>query len=227
MSYQLPPKYQRYADRLRELIEEGKEILEMKTSNRGDISNQYYPKVKSWSVKSGNVIEMVCGNSSVHFSHFEELEKNEYSPYWSKSYHRELQGILHSASSDLENGFLLNREFLIAVDILDNVLEQALTLLDAGYKDPAAMLCRVVLEDALKRLARASGISDVEDKKTSQINQELRSANAYNKTQWRQITTWLDYGNDAAHGNFETYTETEVQNMIDGIESFLATYLSI
>lgn len=112
---------------------------------------------------------------------------------------------------------------MIAAEVFNSILEQATELNDKGYKDPAAVLARVALEDTLKRIARAEGIDD--DQKTSTVNNELRKARIYPKPQWRQIQAWLDVGNDAAHGNFGNYSQKDVDNLIQGVETFIATNL--
>lgn len=228
MSYKLPPKYQRYADCLRELIEEGQNVVKLaKQSSSGYtyIRGADLTKYQSWFAKFENVLNTVFGIQSSHFKQLEHAGENLRTYGADPRYIYPVIGILDGALNDLENGFLLNQEFLVAADVFDSVLEQAKHLLDTGYKDPAAVLGRVVLEDSLKRLARTNGLDDT--KKASVINTDLKTANIYNQPQWRQIQAWLDIGNDSAHGNFINFSDDDVKRMLDGIEAFLATYLSI
>jgi len=51
----------------------------------------------------------------------------------------------------------------------------------------------------------------------------LKKLEIYSQPQWRLIQAWLDIGNSAAHGNFEKYTKDDVNNMINGIEQFIAS----
>jgi len=44
--------------------------------------------------------------------------------------------------------------------------------------------------------------------------------------EWRQVQAWVDIGNAAAHGKFSDYTEHDVSNMLNGIESFIKTKIS-
>ena len=105
--------------------------------------------------------------------------------------------------------------------MFDSVLEEAKHLNQSGHKDPAAVLARVVLEDALKRIARSEGVND--NQKASQINDELRKRGRYPQPQWRLIQAWLDIGNAAAHGKFNEYSDEGVQRLVEDIERFLAT----
>ena len=130
-----------------------------------------------------------------------------------------LIGVLTGALDDLEKGFLVGQEFLVAGEVFDSILEQAKFLNQAGYKDPSAVLVRVVLEDALKRIARDVGVDD--SKTSSFINDELKKKGRYPQTQWRFVQVWLDIGNAAAHGKFNEYQSEGVTKLINGVEQFL------
>lgn len=229
----LSPKHQRYATRLEELIQEGESVakLDLLPDRRVRIVSFPEPEknqkenqqkenknpLHAWLVKVSNIIELVFGHKSAHFRHFEELTKKgvEHSPQIYP-----IIGILNGALDDLKKGYLLGQEFILASEVFDSVLEQATHLVQTGYKDPAAVLARIVLENSLKRLARAEGIEDT--LKASKINDELRDTGRYPKVQWRMIQSWLDIGNAAAHGKFNEYNDYEVKQSIKGIERFLA-----
>jgi hypothetical protein len=224
MSYTLPPKYQRYADRLHELIEEGKKLYTALDAEFSVRTQNDWIAMIGWFAKTENILVSVFGKNNVHHQHYQKGREYDFNSSQIGTIPN-IIGVLQAGLNDLENGFLLNQEFLVASDVFDSVLEQAKHLLRAGYKDPAAVLCRVVLEDSLKRLARANGLDDT--KKAALINQDLKQANFYNQPQWRQIDAWLDTGNKAAHGDFNTYNDDDVKRMNEGIEAFLASYLSI
>ena len=220
----LNPKYQRFADRLEELIEEGKHIatLERPSSIGAYIQGDDEIRVHEWLTKTQNILKIVFGGQSLHHRNYEETLPNGGIRLVRHSYDiNPIVGVLQGALSDLKNGFLLDQEFFIAGEVFDSVLEQSKHFLDKnGNKDIAAILMRIVVEDALKRLARKEGISD--DLKASVINDELKGKKRYNQVRWRSIQTWLDVGNSAAHGKFEEYSKNDVFNAIVGIEQFLA-----
>jgi HEPN domain-containing protein len=120
---------------------------------------------------------------------------------------------------------LHGQEFLIAGEIFDSVLEQAKYLVTSGYKDPAAILARVILEDALKRLARGEGIDDT--LRASRINDELKAISKYSQPQWRLIQAWLDIGNAAAHGKFDEYSREYVVKLLEGVGGFVASIFHV
>lgn len=222
----LNPKYKRYAERLQELIEEGKAVakLERPSPVGSYIQGEDDVKLNAWLTKTSNILETVFGTQSPQFRSFREVLPKEGIGDVSHSYEvYPIAGVLAGALDDLDKGFLIGQEFLIAGEVFDSILEQAKELNKSGYKDPAAVLARVVIEDALRRLARREGIDD--NQRASQINDDLKKLGNYPQAQWRFIQAWLDIGNAAAHGKFGEYTEEDVVKMIEGVEQFLVAKL--
>ncbi len=220
----LNPKYKAYADRLEDLIVEGEKVIAGATGRLH--SDIYIERSKSadlhaWVTKVENLLRTVFGEQSAHFIHYSKFAYNK-----GKNYLQNIGdivpiiGILRGALDDLEKGFLARQEFIISAALFDDVLSQAEHLCENGYKDPAAVLGRVVLEDALRRIARAASVDDTA--KASAINDELKKAGRYNQPQWRMIQAWLDIGNAAAHGKFGQYSQQDVAKMLEGIGGFLA-----
>jgi hypothetical protein len=225
----LSPKYQRYADRLKELIDEGKDVAKLEhisSSGFRYIQNEDKIPLNAWIMKTNNIVETVFGNQSPHFRTLREvLPKEGIRLIETSNDIYPITGVLAGALDDLEKGFLIGQEFLIAGEVFDSILEQAKDLNKKEYKDPAAVLTRVVLEDAIRRLARREGLDDTQ--KASQINDNLKKLGIYPQAQWRFIQAWIDIGNAAAHGKFNEYTKDDVTNMIDGVEQFLLTELKV
>lgn len=217
-------KYQRYENRLRDLIDEGKEISTLERPS--DYSSPYIQgddqiRLQAWLVKASNIIGTVFGSESPHVRHFNDLTKNGASFIAQSDEVVRIVGLLDGALNDLENGFLIGQEFLIAAEIFDSVLVQAKHLNQSGHKDPAAVLARVVLEDSLRRLASQEGLDETQS--AGRLNDDLRGKGRYAQPQWRLIQAWLDIGNAAAHGKFSDYTDDDVQRLVEDIERFLAT----
>lgn len=219
----LNPKYQRFADRMEELIEEGKRIatLERPSSVGPYIQDDDKIQVHEWLTKTRNILETVFGRQSPQYRDFEavlpdhgiRLVEHSHDIY-------PIVGVLQGALNDLKHGYLLGREFFIVGEVFDSILEQSKQFLKTDNKDIAAILARIVLEDALKRLARTEGIDD--SFKASKINDELKNEERYPQVRCRSIQTWLDVGNSSAHGRFNEYTKEHVASAVSGIEQFLA-----
>ena len=215
----LNPKYARVAERLRQLIKEGK-VLPKGTAGYGRTHRRCITDpigFASWLVKVENILRGSFGQDSVYF-----IKVEKFKVAWENEV-LAIIGILTGALSDLEDGFLVNQENLVAGVVFDSVLEQAEHLLDGGYKDPAAILCRVVLEDCLKRICRNSGLPD--RGLASGLNDALKKSERFNQLLWRQVQVWIDLGNAAAHGKFDQYDEGQVKRLIEDLTAFTAREL--
>lgn len=140
--------------------------------------------------------------------------------------------IVEVVREDVNLGWFSRTQGLIAADIFSDFLEMAGHLLDEGYKAPAAVVAGSSLESHLKRLCAKVGVEtmytnamgDVVAKKADGLNAELSAANAYNKTEQKQVTAWLGIRNDAAHGEHEKVIREMVSIMIAGIRDFIARH---
>lgn len=137
-------------------------------------------------------------------------------------------GILRAARDDIQNGWFFTTRGLISAEVFSDFLSMADHLLDEGYKDPAAVMAGSVLEEHLRQLCNAHEI-DVETdndgkmspKKADRLNSELTKAGAYNKLDQKQITSWLDLRNKAAHGHYDEYSKEQVALMLQGVTDFM------
>lgn len=215
----LPARQQRVADRIREIVAELQGLVQL---GRG-ATNQWIPdkaRLSSALVRAENIIHAAFGQDGPHAKHLAKtLEAVEGQAYDVEP----VIGVLDGARDDLESGFLQRQELLIAGEVFDSLLQEARHLHDTHHSDAAAILGRVVLEDALRRMAAAAGLSDIAA--AAAANDALKKAGSYGQPMWRQIQAWLDIGNAAAHGRFADYSPDQVNSMLLGIEQFLAVEL--
>lgn len=216
------PKYERVAKRLEELIAEGLEVAQLERPSQYNASSYIQDNVAlhQWLVKVDNAVRTTFGTDSAHFLHLNQVLSGRPSHAYEIL---NMVGVLKGALNDLQGGFLARQDQLVAGVVFDSVLEQARHLLNSGFKDPAAILGRVVIEDCLRRLCRAEGLPD--SAKAASLNDSLRDKGRYGKPQWRLVQLWLDVGNAAAHGQFSEYDPATVGRMIDDIERFVAQEL--
>jgi len=222
-------KQKRYVERIQELIAEGENL-----ANNPQLSKEGYKiigdnaKRIEWLSKVENIIETTFGKNSSQFRRNEKLSSGK--THLPTQIHK-IVGLLRGGLSDLEGGYLVSQEFLIAGEIYATVLERAK---DYFYKlkdkDVAAMLGRTVLEDGLKRMARQEGLEltyrpknrpKKKPKEASSLNEELKKKGRYQEPQRSSIQAWLAFGNSAAHSKFNDYDDDGVKNMLEGIEHFL------
>jgi len=216
------------ASRIRALIEDGNAVAGLERLSPGGVDKYIHDKEKvrlqAWLSNVLNIVEATFSATSPQYRHLRELMPK--GPYHVEHAYEvyPIVGLLSGVLGDLEGGFLRDQEQLIAADVFASVLEQAAELNRHAYKDPSAVLMRVVLEDALRRLARKNGLDPLQ--KAAKLNDELKQLSVYAQPQWRLILAWLDIGNAAAHGKFQEYSSEDVANAIQGVEQFLLLHFS-
>lgn len=136
-----------------------------------------------------------------------------------------LVGTVKALREDVRRGYLASFESIVRSETFSDMLAMAEYLLGQGYKDPAAVIAGGVLEEQLRKLASRYGVSlkDGQDwRKSQQLNQDLCGAGVYLSNDQKSVTAWLDIRNDAAHGKYGNYTETQVDLMLRGARDFIS-----
>jgi len=138
-----------------------------------------------------------------------------------------LTGILRALRLSYANDYLQSINELVHADIFGDFLDMADYLLEAGYKDPAAVISGSVLEEHLRKLSSKHGVqvlkSDAKPKKADTLNAEL-SNDVYSKLDQKNVTAWLHLRNDAAHGHYGEYTNDQVLLMLRSVRDFVARH---
>jgi hypothetical protein len=140
-----------------------------------------------------------------------------------------------------EQGGLTSPRLVIAHEIEGNILDiaqsqvqAAETAQDAVQKQVrlaiAAFLTGATLEDALRRLCDARGITyDAQrasiSKLQSSLFQPAKQIEVISSSENKQITAWGDTRNKADHGKFTDITQAEVMSMVIGVQAFIDRHL--
>jgi len=176
----------------------------------------------SWIASTMILVERVFGTESPHRKHLEDFNRalrlHGVTPHFLNS----LRGTLAAAREDYLGGYLSRTRSLLRAEVSEDVLEQAETLLSAGFKDPACVVAGVALENALRDLGEREGIAAG---KLERMNADLAAKEAYNKGMQKQITAWAHWRNKAAHGEWNEYTSDDIRAMIDGVRRFIAEHV--
>ncbi len=133
-----------------------------------------------------------------------------------------LHGTLKALRADYSADRLQSFQELIHADLLSDFLEMAEHFLEAGYKDPAAVMAGGVLEEHLRKLCVKHSVALTAKPKLDTMNADLARVNAYGKNDQKQVTAWAGIRNDAAHGNYGSYEKTKVELMVQGIRDFIS-----
>ncbi len=207
------------------LIAEGRHILQQAgwdghEYHRFPALNDYY----RFRTESMNLIRRSCGEDSDHYRELKRIaEKRETST--NSYYFVHCFGVLGAAQRDFEAGMLFDMRALITAEVLADFMEQAESLLEAGYYVPAASLAGAVLEDTLRKLCDKQSIPIPATTKIDCLNAELAKAGVYDKLVQKRITALADIRNNADHGYFEKFKMADVEDMVKWIRGFAADYL--
>ncbi len=145
-------------------------------------------------------------------------------------------GTLEAFKGDFERGFFDSVATQIEAEIAADYMGEADHLLAEGRRGkfdhvPAAVLVGAVLEKALRTICGqqqpplATTNPSGEPKTLNPLIDDLRKAGVFNELKAKQLRSWADIRNKAAHGEFDQFTRTDVEQMLGGIKNFLADYL--
>jgi hypothetical protein len=192
-----------------------------------------WPRFVEWRTKAATLLGLVLPKEHVHRSAVESmpaLQNSESKLEWGIS-------VLKGIKNDLEEGFLDDLFSRIEAQIAADYMGQAQHLLSEGSSGkfdhvPAAVLTGAVLEKALRTVCErqeppvptvtASG----ELKTLNPLIDDLKKAGVFNELKAKQLRSWADIRNRAAHGEFDEFKRSDVEQMIQGITNFLADYLA-
>jgi len=210
--------------RVDQLISQGETVLQTRRSVGPHHVIVDSGKMAGFRSASLSFIERIYGKDHPHFTEYKNSADGHY-PHDAESG----ISILQVIKDELEGGWLFTVKGLVAAELFADFIEMAEHLLESGYKDPAAVVAGSVLEENLRQLCLKNGLPVEETKgnrikpiKADQLNSSLSKSEIYSKLDLKNVTAWLDLRNQAAHGKYDAYTETQVKNMVLGITEFLS-----
>lgn len=208
-----------------QLLEMGQQVLS--TRKRDEFTDTEWVDsgaIKGFRSASLSFIDRVYGSEHIHYK---EFFKNTHG-LQTESADIGI-AILQVIKSEIEGGWLFSLKGLVAAELFTDFIEMAEHLLDAGYKDPSAVIAGSVLEEHLRQLCQKAFI-DIKwykdgkpiPKTADRLNSDLAKANVYPMLDQKNVTAWLDIRNKAAHGKYAEYNEVQVQQLIRGVTEFIA-----
>ena len=205
--------------RFDELVESGKQLADYFVNLDSDwdyVSSEMLARKTAWQTSCLHFMQKIFGVRNVYVLRFRRTLS-----YADASQIRWELELLKKAREEVEKGFAYSVEHLVSADVFGSILEQAEYLLKSGFKDVAAVLGRVVIENTLKVFAKRENIKLPEKIQFSDLNQLLWKNGVYAKNVWRSIQAQVDLGNYAAHGQFDKYEEKSVAFMLTWIRETL------
>jgi hypothetical protein len=182
--------------------------------------------------RSGQLIRRLYGTDSQYQQNLQRVLDTKYFTSMNSNYFKhisELVGILKGIQHDIKSGILSDLRRLLHAAIFADFLDMSEHLLKEGYKDAAAVLLGAVLEDSLRKLADGSVVSTTtangKPLTIDPLNVALAKKGIYGPLIQKQVTTWANLRNDAAHGHFTKYDADQVKQMLLFVQKFCVDYL--
>jgi len=182
-------------------------------------------RFEKWIQSSLNLIRNVASSDSYYYKSF-PVDPETATPGHFRYFIAKGLGVLTSLKEELERGFVTEVANIISADLLTSISDQAVILINAGYKDAAAVYCRVMVETSLKKICDKHNLEYPIKTNINRVAEILRKNNKITQIEWRQIQSWADIGNSAAHGEFDKYSINDVKLMIDNINYFIKKKLT-
>ena len=219
----------RVRKRFAELVNEGESLVERFGEG---VDNWYVVDHFRFTMSVKNLVRVICkGSGSIeNLEYIKSLENTDNKTTAGTI----LLGVLRSLKDDYESGMLDDSSWSIETNVTYDFMEQVNRLLGGERNDydhvPAAVLAGAVLEDALRRLCQRQTPpieteSNGKPKTLDLLISDLQKSNVFNKPKAAQLRSWASIRNSAAHGKFKEFDRAQVEQMIPGIETFLADYL--
>jgi len=214
-----------------DLVRIGAEIAAVAGSAGSSLKQDWVIKASSWVSRIGEIVRKLCGPQSKHMINYKAAlaTKNFYAMHSNWCRHiGVMQGVIRAVQHEFEMGLLADFRGLIQADIFADFLEMGEYLLNEGYKDAAAVVIGSVLEDTLRKLAEANGIAirkpNGKPLTIEPLNIGCAKAGVYDKLVQKQVTSWGDLRNKAAHGKYDEYDADQVKMMLLFVQKFATDY---
>jgi hypothetical protein len=219
------------------LIKEGTELALIAEGSEYPLRGEELIQVSSWLSQTKSLLMLLFPGGDIfsqQLSYIIEQSSQRGATFFTlhKTYYAHLNaavGCLKGAYEAFKAGRLSNIRAILQADIFTDFLEMAEHLLKKKYKDAAAVLIGAVLEDTLRKLASNLGIplqtNNGKRKTIEPLNDDLVKAGLYDTLIKKQVTTWADLRNKAAHGEFDKYDTKMVRMMLIFVQDFCTKYL--
>ena len=229
----MPTASQVISDEVDSLVTKGEALARDAASSGSRLGSERVQELTTIAARIGQLIRRLYGSSSHYQAHLDRVMDTTpftamHSNHW--EHVAALVGIAKGVQSDIRSGLLRDLRALAQAEVFADFLEMAEHLLDTGYKDAAAVLLGGVLEDSLRRLGAKHSVE-----LTAQggrpltldpINVALAKVDAYGPLVQKQVTSWANLRNDAAHGHYGKYDEGDVRQMLLFVQKFCSDYMN-
>lgn len=220
------------AQEIEDLVTVGERLVIDASVSGHSLGHDRVQELMSIAARGGQLVSRLYGRDSHYFKMFQSVVERPNFNLMHSNFHShvaDIVGILKGVQHEIKNGLLINFRSLLQAEIFSDFLEMAEYLLGEGCKDAAAVLLGAVLEDSLRKIADSNGIDTVNAQGKSlsiePLNASLRKNEVYGPLVRKQITSWANLRNDAAHGHHDRYDHDQTKQMLLFVQKFCSDFL--
>ena len=218
---------------IKDLVGAGERLATDAAASSSGLGHERIQELSSIAARGGSLITRLYGADSHYYRAFRSIVQIRHFSTMHSNCHdhvSQMVGILKGVQHDIGSGILADFRNVIQAEIFADFLGMAEHLVLEGYKDAAAVLLGAVLEDSLRKLAEANKLETVGAKgkllTIEPLNTALAKKGTYNALVKKQVTSWANLRNDAAHARFSNYDADQVKQMLLFLQKFCADFLS-
>jgi hypothetical protein len=208
--------------RFEELAEKGKKVnaSQQVTDVAAVVDSK---KFQEWATSSLNLLQKVFGEKSAFYRNFQAIYSKIINIPYKESFDN-CRAIFQAAREEYEAGGLSEIRLFLDHAVLEYLAAKTSELLRRGEKQTACITAAVLLEQALLNLCTRKGIAGGS---LQEMNEALYKAKAYQVGTQQRIKDWQYMKEDFIQCQGDKYGTAEVDEMLRGVQRFIAKELEI
>jgi hypothetical protein len=135
-----------------------------------------------------------------------------------------LLAVLRRLVVDLQAGMLVGFEQRVSASVLDDLLDVASDYLDAGRKDPAAVLAGVTFEDAVRRISTKNNVVEL-GRKLDDLISDLARTGVISDVKAKRARAAAGVRTKATHAQWKEFDENDAKATIHIARELIAECL--
>jgi hypothetical protein len=180
-------------------------------------------KFQDWATGSLALLQKVFGEKSAYYTNFQTIYSKIINIPYKESFDK-CRAILQSAREEFEGASLSEIRRFLDHAVLEHLAKSTTEYLRRGDKQTACILAVVLLENALQYLCTRRGVAQGS---LEEMNEALYKAGAYQVGTQQRIKDWGYMKEDFIKCEGEKYRVAEVDDMLRGVQRFIAKELEV
>lgn len=180
-------------------------------------------KFQEWATAASSLLQQVFGENSSYYRNFQAVHSKILNIVYKENFDN-CRAILQSARDEYEAGGFTEVKLFLDHAVLEYLAEKTAEFLRRGEKETACIMASVLLESALQHLCNRKGLPDGT---VEQMNEALYQAKAYQVGTHQRIKDWCYMKEDFITGHGDKYKTAEVDEMLRGVQRFIAKELAV